>query len=141
MDWTAGRPVGYSCGMSASRPVPESPVFSGAHRGLQRGLSVMLLVLQALVWGGGSILEAEAAAASLTQVTHVEDESSTACPPIHSHVDCLVCRTLTGGAASGSAPTVPTVAQCGQSQPVSVVATAADAGVPAYLGSRAPPSA
>ena len=69
-----------------------------ARRGLPRTLVVILLALQALLWGGGSILEARSAAESLTRYTHVEDQDAQACPPIHSHVDCVICRTFTSGA-------------------------------------------
>jgi hypothetical protein len=69
-----------------------------ARRGWPRTLVVVLLALQALLWGGGSILEARTAAESLTRYTHVEDQDARACPPIHSHLDCVICRTFASGA-------------------------------------------
>ena len=84
-----------------------------------RSLVVVLLALQALVWGGGSIIEARAAAESFGRYSHVEDESTTACPPIHSHLDCLICRTLNGGAAGGSALAMAMLAYAKVGLPVS----------------------
>jgi hypothetical protein len=75
-----------------------------------RLLATILLGFQALLWGGGSILEARTAAESLTRYSHVEDQASKACPPLHSHVDCLICRTFGGGAVSGAAPALVAVA-------------------------------
>src|SRR5262245_33672264 len=76
-----------------------------------RVLATILLGFQALLWGGGSIAEARSAAESLTRSTHVEDQSATGCLPIHSHLDCLICRTMSGGGSSGSAPSfVPAAA-------------------------------
>lgn len=79
-------------------------------RRLPRLLATMLLGFQALLWGGGSILEARTAAESLTRYSHVEDQGSKACPPLHSHMDCLICRTFGGGAASGTAPSLVAIA-------------------------------
>ncbi|HEX6317038.1 MAG TPA: hypothetical protein VFZ73_19330 [Gemmatimonadaceae bacterium] len=81
-----------------------------ARRGLPRVLATVLLGLQALLWGGGSILEARTAAESLMRYSHVEDQATRACPPIHSHLDCVICRTFGGGAAGGDAPTVVAIA-------------------------------
>lgn len=112
----------------------------GAVRRVPRLLAATLLGLQALLWGGGSILEARAAAESLAQVTHIEDESDTACPPIHSHVDCLVCRTLTGGATGGSAPALPSLFGNAVDHHEQVAAPWADGRRFGHLGPRAPPS-
>jgi hypothetical protein len=73
---------------------------------VSRTLAALLLGLQALLWGGGSILEAGAAAESLTRYAHVEDTSTTTCPPFHSHLDCVVCRAFSGGAVAVPAPVV-----------------------------------
>lgn len=101
----------------------------------------MLLGLQALLWGGGSILEARAAAESLSRYSHVEDQGNTACPPIHSHLDCVICRTLNGGAASGSGPALPAVTADVSECPSLMVFALSDQGRFGSLGSRAPPSA
>lgn len=104
-----------------------------------RSLVVVLLALQALVWGGGSIIEARAAAESFGRYSHVEDESTTACPPIHSHLDCVICRTLHGGAAGGSAPAMAMLAYANVGLPVSDTEVAGECGRPGTLGSRGPP--
>ena len=104
-----------------------------------RSLVVVLLALQALVWGGGSIIEARAAAESFSRYSHVEDQSTTACPPIHSHLDCLICRTLNGGAAGGSAPAIAALASANVGMPGSGTQVAGERGRPGTLGSRAPP--
>lgn len=109
-------------------------------RGRPRTLVVVLLALQALLWGGGSILEARAAAESLTRYTHVEDSDTRACPPIHSHLDCVICRTF----ASGALPAKPRDLLTGISHhdglaPAALVRIAGEARS-GQLGSRAPPA-
>lgn len=106
---------------------------------IPRALVVVLLVLQTLVWGGGSIIEAKAAAESLTRYSHVEDQGTTSCPPIHSHLDCLICRTLTSGTAGGSAPAITASALLRATSPVSDAVVPANCGLPGTLGSRGPP--
>lgn len=106
---------------------------------IPRTLVVVLLALQALVWGGGSIIEAKAAAESLTRYSHVEDQGTTACPPIHSHLDCLICRTLNGGTSGGSAPALLASAYLRAASPVSDAVVPARCGLPGTLGSRGPP--
>ena len=104
-----------------------------------RVLATTLLGFQALLWGGGSIVEARAAAESLARYTHVEDQGTTACPPIHSHLDCLICRTMSGGGTGGSAPSfVPTTADAAEA-PVSQVVAPVDRRLCGTLGSRGPP--
>lgn len=110
-------------------------------RKLPRALAMVLLGLQALLWGGGSIIEARAAAESLSRYSHVEDQGSTTCPPIHSHLDCLICRTLTGGAASGSAPSMVATIAGACERPVLGAFVVLDQGRIGSLGSRAPPIA
>ena len=105
-----------------------------------RALVVALLGLQFLIWGGGSIVEARAAAESLSRYSHVEDQA-TKCPPIHSHLDCIICRTLNGGAGGVSAPALAAIASSRANRPVSLVDAPADRGLFSPLGSRAPPLA
>ena len=109
-----------------------------ARRRVPRALAILLLGFQALLWGGGSIVEAHAAAESLTRYSHVEDEG-TRCPPIHSHLDCLICRTFASGAiAARSRDVLPPV--IGVSWvPSADVAGTRDDGCFGPLGSRAPP--
>src|SRR5687768_3572617 len=106
---------------------------------MPRALVVVLLALQALVWGGGSIIEAKSAAESLTRYSHVEDQGNPACPPIHSHLDCLICRTLNGGTTGGSAPAIVASAHLRAASPVSDAIVPAECGLPGTLGSRGPP--
>jgi hypothetical protein len=101
---------------------------------------VVLFALQAFLWGGGSIVEARAAAESLTRHSHVEDQGTTACPPIHSHLDCVVCRTFASGALPVRArDAIPRATQedCRPSSIAGSLTTADEAGP---LGSRAPPA-
>ena len=112
---------------------------SGPRRRFPRALVVVLLGLQALLWGGGSIAEAKAAAESLTRYSHVEDQGTTMCPPFHSHLDCLICRTLNGGATGGSAPTMAALAYRHAGIPVSDAEVSRECGLPGTLGSRGPP--
>lgn len=104
-------------------------------------VAAVVFGLQALLWGGGSILEARAAAESLTRRSHVEDVNSTKCPPIHSEVDCLICRTLSGGALHGSAPSLGPVHASRACRPEGLFVAGSDRTVRGPLGSRAPPSA
>ena len=106
-----------------------------------RVFATVLFALQALVWGGGSIIEARAAAESLTRYAHVEDTSTSTCPPIHSHLDCLICRTLSGGALGGSAPSVRLVTAGSSLRPQGTIVAGAASARRGPLGSRAPPSA
>jgi hypothetical protein len=105
-----------------------------------RALAVVLLALQAFLWGGGSIAEARSAAEALSRYSHVEDQGNTACPPIHSHLDCLICRTLHGGAAGGASSTLFTRAASGADRPVLEAVVAVQRGLAGTLGSRGPPT-
>ena len=105
-----------------------------------RGLAAVLFGLQALVWGGGSTLEAQAAAESLSRYSHVEEQGAK-CPPIHSHVDCIICRTLNGGAGGASAPSLAIIASHDADRPVIIAEMAVEQGRFSPLGSRAPPLA
>ena len=105
-----------------------------------RVLATVLLGLQALLWGGGPITEARVAAESLSRYSHVEDLGNTACPPLHSHLDCLICRTFSSGATSGSAPSFIAINAGVVERPSLLDAAPAEQGRCGSLGSRAPPS-
>lgn len=105
-----------------------------------RLVAAVLIALQALLWGGGSIIEARAAAESLTRATHVEDTGNPACPPIHSHLDCLICRTLSSGATAGHATSLVGIDREATSLRHQVVTFGTTSGS-GPLGSRAPPGA
>lgn len=120
---------------------PNRGFQSRGRHGVPRLLAAVLLGLQALLWGAGSTVEARAAAESLTRVAHVEDESSTTCPPIHSHLDCLICRTLSGGATGGTAPELLPASRGAGDRPAAVDSCTTDAGRFFPVGSRAPPAA
>lgn len=105
---------------------------------LPRALVVVLLGLQFLIWGGGSIVEARAAAESLSRYSHVEDQA-TKCPPIHSHLDCLICRTYASGAiTSRSRELLPQATRAFSMPSAAVVGSHGDV-CAGPLGSRAPP--
>lgn len=105
-----------------------------------RPLAVILFALQALLWSGGSIADARGAAESLSRYAHVEDQSTTACPPIHSHLDCLICRTFAAGAiTSRSRELVPRATRAVSMPNASTVGTRGE-GCTGPLGSRAPPT-
>jgi hypothetical protein len=112
----------------------------GARR-VPRALAVVLLAFQALLWGGGTIVEAQAAAESLTQRPHVEDQGRTGCPPIHSHINCLICRTLSGGSTGATPATLMWVdgSPGVESWRLDGV-TLLDRGLHGTLGSRGPPA-
>jgi hypothetical protein len=121
------------------RQIPSLPASPRKH--VSRALAVVLLGLQALLWGGGSIAEARTAAESFLRYSHIEDQASTACPPLHSHLDCLICRTFSSGATSGSAPSLVAIATDGDERPSVVDVASGHHGRSGSLGSRAPPSA
>jgi hypothetical protein len=106
-----------------------------------QAFGVVLLVLQAILWGGGQILEARPAAEALTAVAHVEGSENPSCPPMHRHVDCVVCRAFGSGATGGEAPLVPVSdgeASCtGDADGIARTLTGAGSGI----GARAPPAA
>lgn len=106
-----------------------------------RVMATVLLGLQALLWGGGSIIEARTAAESLSRYSHVEDLGNTACPPLHSHLDCLICRTFNGGATGGSAPSFIAINADVSERPSLVDEAPIPFGCSGSLGSRAPPTA
>ena len=124
---------------------PELPVLMSQRLSRRRGqtsrlLAAILLGLQALLWGGGSIIEARTAAESLTRYAHVEDTGTTKCPPIHNDVDCLICRTLSSGATAGSAPSVVPLATSATCR-AEGIQWRADQTCCLPVGSRAPPLA
>ncbi len=106
---------------------------------IPRALATVLLGLQALLWGGGSIIEARAAAESLSRDAHVEDQGTTACLPIHSHLDCLVCRTFSSGAITTRVRELLPVATRVPWMPDAPAIGVAGDGCNGQLGSRAPP--
>jgi hypothetical protein len=106
-----------------------------------RALVIVLLGLQAFLWGGGSIAEARSAAESLSRYSHIEDQGATQCPPLHSHLDCVICRTLTGGASTGSSATLFAFIAAEADHRLPEIAAPAARGVPGTLGSRGPPVA
>ena len=120
------------------RQIP-SPSPLAARRRLPRALAIVLLGFQTLLWGGGSILEARAAAESLTRYAHVEDQGTTSCPPIHSHLDCLICRTFASGAVAARPRDLLPPAIGGSWVPSAVVVGTSGDGCFGPLGSRAPP--
>ena len=101
---------------------------------------MVLFALQAFLWGGGSMVEARAAAESLNRHSHVEDQGTTACPPIHSHLDCLVCRTFASGALPVRARDAIPTANRDDCQPRGIAASLTTADEAGALGSRAPPA-
>lgn len=119
------------------RHFPSEPPARAWNR-VPRSLVVVLLVLQALLWGGGSIIEARAAAESFSRHSHVEDQSAK-CPPIHSHLDCLICRTLSGGAVGGSSPAIVALAYLHDGSRGPDCEVRVECGRPGTLGSRGPP--
>jgi len=118
-------------------PIRRFPRWSSAHT---RVLATILLGFQAFLWGGGSIIEARAAAESLSRHSHIEDQGTTACPPIHSHLDCLICRTMSGAGGTGSAPALVPIASHVAERPASDVVVLVNRGLSGPPGSRAPPS-
>lgn len=111
-----------------------------ARRGWPRTLVVVLLALQALLWGGGSMLEARSAAESLTRYTHVEDQDAQACPPIHSHLDCVICRTFASGALTARPRDLFPATSHDDVVAASTVVRLAGEDGRGSLGSRAPPA-
>src|SRR6187401_2437270 len=61
-------------------------------RRVPRSLVAVLLGLQGLLWGGGSIIEARAAAESLSRHSHVEDQGTSTCPPPRRIPGCRTLR-------------------------------------------------
>jgi hypothetical protein len=121
--------------------VRQFPSQRRATRRVPRALAIVLLGLQAFLWGGGSIAEARSAAESLSRYSHVEDQGTTACPPLHSHLDCVICRTLTGGASPSSSATLFTFIAVEADRGLPEITVPAERGVPGTLGSRGPPVA
>lgn len=112
---------------------------TNAHR--QRRTALLVLLFQALLWIAGPSVEALVEARAADVVAHVENEGSPACPPIHSHLECQICRTLRTGATTtasvmlawrtSEAPRVPATLRSGAARTAST----------APLGARAPPVA
>ena len=119
-------------------PITTTP--SRARRGVPRTVVVVLLALQALLWGGGSIIEARSAAESLSRYTHVEDQTDPACPPIHSHLDCVICRTFASGALTAKARELVPAPRRGTTIDASPVVHLTEDDGSGPVGSRAPPA-
>ena len=99
----------------------------------------VLLLLQALIWCGGPAIEAMSASDALRVASHIEAEGGAACPPIHSHSDCQICRTFSSGALTANGTSLlPAVTHAGGVD-CAPVASAHDDGRFGPLGSRAPP--
>ena len=118
-------------------PIRRFPRWSSANT---RVFATILLGFQALLWGGGSIIEAKAAAESLSRHSHIEDQGTTACPPIHSHLDCLICRTMSGAGGTGCAPALIPIASHVVERPASDLVVLVNRGLSGPPGARAPPS-
>lgn len=112
-----------------------------APRRVSRTLAIVLLGLQAFLWGGGSIAEARSAAESLSRYSHVEDTGNPTCPPIHSHLDCLICRTLSGGANAGASGALFACSAAEANRRLPDIQVLAERALPGTLGSRGPPAA
>lgn len=108
---------------------------------LSRVFAVLLLALQAMLWIGAPIVDGSNEASSARTQAHVEELGGTTCPRVHSHLDCLICRTLGAGVVTSTSGALLTgtessgVAFCETS---TLRTHAVRAGA---LGSRAPPRA
>ena len=115
---------------------------SSRHVGkFSRAAAVVLLALQAMLWIGGPIVDGKLEASSGRTTAHVEELGGTKCPRVHSHIDCLICRTLVEGVVI-SAP--GTILPSTKTEGVAFLETAARLAFVASvgsLGSRAPPRA
>jgi hypothetical protein len=107
---------------------------------LGRACGIVLLGLQAVLWGGGQILEARPAAEALSAVAHVESTGNATCPPLHRHVDCLVCRAFGSGATGGAPPAVPVADDASPGTAGTGGFWSASAGFGGGVGARAPPA-
>lgn len=109
--------------------------------GFSHGLAIVLLALQALLWSGGPIIDGKYEASSARTQVHVEELGGTKCAPVHSHLDCLVCRTLSEGAVTSAPQTLlPSNERTGaafcETSTLETIGTRSG-----VLGSRAPPRA
>jgi hypothetical protein len=120
-------------------PFRPPPVRAHRRDALRRRRSVVLLLLQVLLWMAGPTIEARAEARAAGATAHVEALGGSKCPPIHSHLDCQICRTLRTGFTPALAPALPisrgsAIARDGTSADVVTETTWCGP-----LGSRAPP--
>jgi hypothetical protein len=124
-------------------PIRHFPITRStpSRRGISRAVVLVLLGLQALLWGGGSIIEARAAAESLSRYSHFEDRDAPTCPPIHSHLDCLICRTFADGALTARPRDLLPIARRVDSTACASVVGFTERDRSGPLGSRAPPMA
>ena len=101
----------------------------------------LLLVLQALLWCGGPSIEAMSASDAMRTGSHIEALGGAACPPIHSHLDCQICRTFSSGAVTAHAQDLLLVASRVTGAVDAPAGGATGDGRFGPLGSRAPPRA
>lgn len=107
----------------------------------RRRSALVVFVFQALLWIAGPTVEAWAEVRSLAATAHIEQEDSRACPPIHSHFDCQICRTLRTGATMSAPVTLPWRAQLAHGLAPARMTTGAQATAGGPHGARAPPVA
>lgn len=106
-----------------------------------RAIAVVLLALQAMVWIGGPIIDGSHEASSARTQTHVEELGGTKCPKVHSHLACLICRTLGEGVVTSAPENLLPSAESAGVAPCETE-TLLDSRVRfGALGSRAPPRA
>jgi hypothetical protein len=108
-------------------------------RDARRRPAVVVLALQALLWMAGPTIEARAEARSAGAAAHVEEPGASKCPPIHSHLDCQVCRTLRSGATPSPSVALPSANTGVVRGTAPSPSTAPHATTAGPLGSRAPP--
>lgn len=111
-----------------------------ARRPSLRLTTAVLLLLHLLGGAGAALAEAQAELRSPVAAHHLTGEEGDDCPPVHSHVDCQICRVLRLGAAPASAvqPLSPAGALSPRTDP-SPETILVSAFAPAALGARAPP--
>ncbi|MFN8571046.1 MAG: hypothetical protein U0132_03245 [Gemmatimonadaceae bacterium] len=108
---------------------------------IPRARALVLLALQAMLWIAGPIVDGIQDASSARTQVHVELLGGTKCTPVHSALDCLICRTLGQGAEVPPAQQLITNRKtdgvaCRHTTTQRLVGARSGA-----LGSRAPPSA
>jgi hypothetical protein len=127
--------------MSAN-PVTARVIALKPATGTTRVLAVVLLALQAMLWIGGPLVDGANEASSARTQTHVEELGGTKCPRVHSHLDCLICRTLGEGVVTSTPQTLLPSSEkntgVGFCETSSSLAFRARFGA---IGSRAPPRA
>lgn len=110
-------------------------------RRIPRTWAAVLLALQALLWVAGPLIDGAVEASSARTQAHVEELGGTKCPPVHSALDCLICRTLSQGAVMPSADAVGSPSRANGPALGETSACLVEGVRSGGLGSRAPPSA